>query len=136
VYVGNISSVQNRFPHTVLRVNGRDVLVLDRNARGQIAITAEVRDLNGKIIATIDRNNFNLTQNALETHKPMPDKSTLVVYDEYGKRVLYVRYLNRHAIRIAAILFSNGHPIDLPIQDSYNGFCSKNNGGMVDFAIG
>ena len=42
-----------------------------------------------------------------------PDKSTLRVIDQYKKQVLNVRYLNRYAIKLEAILYVPG--VDGPV---------------------
>ena len=133
LYMGTNASVSGKFPHTLIQYRGKDVLSIDRNDKNQIAVTVEVRGVDDKLIATIDKNNFNLTQNALQTHKPRPDRNTFVVYDEYGNQALNVRYLNPRAIRISGTLYYGGHRIDLPIRGTYDS-CSHSNG--VDMVIG
>jgi hypothetical protein len=132
LYVGRNASISNKFPHTVIQYKGQGVLVIDRNEKKQAAVTVTAIGRDGKVIATIDRNHFNLTQNALQTHEPRPDKSTLLVYDEYDNQVLNVRYLNPQAIRISGMLYYGGQRIDMPIQGSYNN-CTRVYG--ADFMI-
>ena len=46
-----------------------------------------------------------------------PDKSTLRVVDQYKKEVLSVRYLNRAAIKLSALLYYPGFADPVVIND-------------------
>ncbi len=106
--------------------------MVDRTTNGDIAISIEVRGADNKIIATIDKNWFNVTNRALATHKPRPDKSTLVVYDEEGNEVLNVRYLNPSGLRISGIMYYGGTRIELPIRNLYEA-CFGGSGTDFDY---
>jgi hypothetical protein len=66
---------------------------------GGLLVSAKVFDRDGKIIAKIIDNEFFLNRNNM-FRADRPDKSTLEVFDQYDKRVLFVRYLNKRAIAI------------------------------------
>ena len=106
----------NKFPHTVIAYGDDPVLTLDRVKDGNIAVSLKIVDRSGYLVTSIDRNEFNIANHALLTHKPRPDKSTLVVFDEEGNEALYVRYLNNKAIYIRGYMYLGGRRwnIDLP----------------------
>ncbi len=120
-----------KFPHTVIGFGNEEelktqqfekALVLDRRDT-QLLISAKVRGRDSKLLATIDNNEFNInTNNALPTHKPRPDKSTLIVHDQEGNEVLNIRYLNPHSVRITGILYFRGMALNLPLQ-GFEGGC-------------
>ena len=116
----------DRFPHTVIAYNGKPILTLDRTESGTVEVSVTIFDKGGNLIASIDKGEFNLANHALLTHKPRPDKSTLVVFDEGGEKALYVRYLNKRAIEISGSMYLGGkkRPIDFPGSD----FCIGNIG--------
>ena len=98
----------NRFPATAIAYNWNPVLTLDRNKAGDIEVSVKVFDRYGNLIASIDKNEFNVANHALWTHKPRPDKSTLVVFDESGEEALYVRNLNNKSIIIRGSMYLGG----------------------------
>lgn len=106
----------NSFPATAIAYNWVPILTLDRNGAGDILVSVKVFDKHENLIASIDKNEFNVANHALWTHKPRPDKSTLIVFDESGEEVLYVRNLNDKAIVIRGSLYLGGakRPIDWP----------------------
>jgi hypothetical protein len=66
-------------------------------------------------------------------HKPRPDKSTLVVFDEQGNEALYVRYLNRKTIEIRGYMFLGGLRWNIDFPDDNEKFCAAGFG--VDMKI-
>jgi hypothetical protein len=102
------------------------------NRDGNIAVSLKILDKNSDLVTSIDRNEFNIANHALLTHKPRPDKSTLVVFDEQGNEALYVRYLNKSAIYIRGNMYLGGRRwnIDIPGQGTCFG------GFGVDMQIG
>jgi len=122
----------NKFPHTVISYGEDPVFTLDRIEDGNIAVSLKILDKNSDLVTSIDRNEFNIANHALLTHKPRPDKSTLVVFDEQGNEALYVRYLNKSAIYIRGNMYLGGRRwnIDIPGQGTCFG------GFGVDMQIG
>jgi len=81
-------------------------LCLDRARDGSILVTAEVRGKDGKVIASISNNVLTVNENRIfRTHKERPDKSTLIIKDEYGETSLYLRYLNPHSVSILGKMY-------------------------------
>lgn len=102
------------FPRDVLVVKDIPRLVVDRDPKsGNITVTLDVFGADGKIVASIERNQFTVNPNNY-FKMVKPDPSTLRVVDQYNKEVLNVRYLNRHAIKLEALLYYPG--LDDPIE--------------------
>jgi hypothetical protein len=122
----------NKFPQAVISYGDDPVLTLDRSEGGNIAVSLKVVDKSGDLVTSIDRNELNIANHALLTHKPRPDKSTLVVFDEGGNEALYVRYLNKKAIYIRGYMYLGGRRwvIDFPGENNCIG------GFGVDMKIG
>jgi hypothetical protein len=82
------------------------LITIDKDAHGNIVLTTNVKNRDNKLIAQINRNVFTISeQKIFRTYREHPDKSTIVVQDEYGHEALYVRYLNPHSIIFSGILY-------------------------------
>lgn len=85
-------------PVTPLYVADCPVLSLKRGTGG-LMVDASFYDWNNDIA-------FRIENNVYEPYAPLqlyawrPDPSTLIVLDRFEKEVLYVRYLNPHAVRV------------------------------------
>lgn len=105
LYLGGIASVAKTFPHTVLEINGRSRLILNRDKSGNMAVSVDIfSPEDGRLIATIENNVFTVNQNNY-LRMERSDKSSLVVYDQYKKEALNTRYLNPSAFKLTAQLF-------------------------------
>lgn len=112
---GNGAVVQE-FPHVVLRsLSMGDVISLDRLQDGSIAVLMDVKDPDGKVIARLDRNGFIVNANKVLS-MDRPDKSTLIVTDEYGMKTLNIRYLNSQAIKIEGAFHYPGETKATPFE--------------------
>ena len=85
------AAMTNIFPHTIIRVRGHDVISVDKDSAGALVIDMEIRGVDNKIIARLNKSGFVVNRNS-ELQVLRPDASTLVVEDEYGTRALYVRF--------------------------------------------
>jgi hypothetical protein len=103
LFIGNSVIKARTFPHPVLSVDGRGLVVLDKKEDGSVALTMDVLSTNGKIVARIEKNEFILNQNNYLRMK-RPDLSSLTVEDQTGKQVLSARYLNSRAFKVEAVL--------------------------------
>jgi hypothetical protein len=82
------------------------LVTIDKDEDGNIVVTADVRNMELKRVALVDRNTFEISESKIfRTHRERPDKHTLDIYDEYGNEALYVRYLNSHAVKLSGILY-------------------------------
>lgn len=130
-YLGQLASVTTTFPHTVLRIRGKDRIVVDRNSEGSIAVSLEVFGEDGKIVAEIRRNEFTVNPNNYFRIE-RKDASSLSVINQHNKEVLTARYLNPTAFKIDADLF---YPEIGPLRIGgiVSSFCVSN--AMVDVEI-
>jgi hypothetical protein len=101
---GNISYI-TAFPHVVIKVKGQDLLVINRDSKGRLSLTAEIFDHSGNLVAEIHNNIFRINKlNYFEFDHP--DNSTLWVRDQRGKEVLNIRYQDPESVRITAMIYA------------------------------
>ena len=93
------------FPHVVLRVQGYDVFVIERNATG-LLVSFQVFDDVGNAGARLERNTFAAMNSA--SHVERPSRSNLIVFDDSNSTLLDVHFLNPQAIKIAGTLRNPG----------------------------
>lgn len=112
----NVVHEVNRFPHTVLLINGRQSLVLDKSTDGRIAPILDIKSPDGKIVVRMNNDDGFVVNpnNALEFRRP--DVSSLIVIDQYGREVLNARYLNRQAFKLTGIFTIPGYG-SVPLED-------------------
>lgn len=135
INLGKLALMTDVFPFPVIaadeagKEDSKQILIsLDKDSRGNLLVSSDVFDQDGKLIARISKNEFSVDEPSIfRTYKERPDRSTLVLTDHYGKRVLYVRFLNRSLVKILGTLFVSGN--DLPVAkgvgviiDDENGF--------------
>jgi len=108
-------SITNKFPHTIVAVEREPVIVVDRTDLGLLVLEVDMRDSENRIVAKLDRNGF-VVNNKYTLYMLRPDKSTILIEDEYGKEVLRTRFSNPRAFSISGTLYYKGKslPIDLP----------------------
>jgi hypothetical protein len=103
VYFGSGAYIPAAFPATVFRVNGENVLSLDKLPNGRVAINLEIWGDDERILASIVDGKWHVNPNAV-FYKDTPDRSTLTVYDQHNKRVLTIRYNSPKFITISGTL--------------------------------
>jgi hypothetical protein len=131
-------------PHTAMVIGGTSWLVggdtaaisLERAKSGSIAVDLDIKDAQGRIIVRMGKDGFQVNQHLILGMK-RPDRSTLIVSDEYGNEVLNARYINRRVFRLTGIIRLRGRA---PIPISYPGmhnFCLTTKGlpGGVEIMI-
>lgn len=96
-----------RWPATVLTVRGQKRIVLDRNKGGTITLTADVYSPDGKILASVLKNSFNVNRNNI-FRMERPDDSTLKIIDQWNETALSIRYLNSKELQFDAKLYYPG----------------------------
>ncbi|HEV2521920.1 MAG TPA: hypothetical protein VGT24_06015 [Candidatus Acidoferrales bacterium] len=130
LYIGTDAVIASSFPITIVRVADEPLLRLDRNADGSLALVADIRSSDNKIIARLDRTGFTVNPNNYLSMKRV-DRSSLVLVDQYGHEALNVRYMNRRNLNMTARLYSNGRLVDLGKREisggvfSMSGVCMK-----------
>jgi hypothetical protein len=90
VFFGNSIFVVNRFPTVLVKIDGRSYFSISQLPSGSVTLNVDIVDQEGKIIASIDGNNFRVNPNNI-FDKKRPDESTLIVYDQFKTVVLSVR---------------------------------------------
>lgn len=103
LYYGNSAAVTSIFPHAVLRIRGRDVISLNRDADGALTINMEILGSDGRAIVEIKDNVFTVNPNNFFSME-RPDKSSLIVYDRHKEKVVDIEYLNEAAIRVTGVI--------------------------------
>jgi len=99
-----------RVETTILSVAGQKLLSI-RKIGGAVAISARIYSRDGRIVAEIVDNFFRINPNNY-FRREHPDASTLVVYDQYNRKVLDVRYLNRLSLKFLGIFdFPDRRPV-------------------------
>jgi hypothetical protein len=112
LYIGDSGITAHHFPLTVLAVADKPAIVIDRDADGTMALSVDIRSQDGKIIASIDKNKFTVNPNNSLSMK-RPDRSSLLVVDQYGSTALNAHYVNRHSFQLTGRLNMDGRFVDL-----------------------
>lgn len=126
----NNTYVTDKFPHTIIQIQGNKVISIAREADGSLVLNVDMRDDKGRIIFRLDENGLRALPGI---YLLRPDKSTVIAEDSYGQEVFRARYLNDHAFTITgiAIYGKQQYPLDNPM---FTDFCSTNASG-ADIAI-
>jgi hypothetical protein len=121
MYFGTNTIYATKFPHTVIGLHHHGdppdkidpKVILDRDKGGRLALTMDIFDDKGDIVAEIDRNHFTVNKNNFKIIHKNDDRSALSVFIPHNKEeVLDVRYLNPHSFQIAkAVLRFPGAPL-------------------------
>jgi hypothetical protein len=124
----------------VLRVGGCSLLSLQTSANGA-TIDASIYDDKGNQLGNIDNNKLTILSDKGLTIERSGDLSAIIVHDDRGRELIYVRYLNKTTFKIRGI-FTCPTPTlrtvsfnDSPVFDTneFHG-CSGDNGG-ADLSI-
>jgi len=96
----SIAGTITHFPQVILTVSGKPEITLNKNDKGEIALTTEIFDANEDVVVAIDENAYTISDSAFQV-QTSPDRSSLaVVIKHHRERVLDVKYLNDKMIRI------------------------------------
>lgn len=116
VFMGKAGiGLANKFPMTVFRRMGNDLLTIDRNPDGSMAISLEIRGRDGNLIARMKRGEFKISKS--DTFDiDRPDYDRLTVSDKKGITVLDLRYFNPRAVWINFV--SEGFEIRGSVEDA------------------
>lgn len=101
VIAGDNTFVEEKFPATLLRIGSTPVITLDRSATDDphsVVLGLDFRDNKNRIVLRIDRNGTVLrTSQLIMLH---PNKSTLLLEDQFGNEFMRASYLNPSAFEI------------------------------------
>ena len=122
IFLGPSEGFAYQFPSTIIRVRGRNMVILDKDADGKLVLSADILGEDSKVIATFENGIFTIVQgNILDMKRP--DRSTVIVRDQYKNEVLNVRYLNTSSVRLSGIIRNGGRKIIIPPARAITGFC-------------
>lgn len=88
-----------KFPHVILFFHRQKTLWLDKREDGSIALFVDLKDPDRRIAVRIDKDGF-FIHPGTKFFARRPDKSSLVIQNEFGENVLSVRYVNPQAFEI------------------------------------
>jgi hypothetical protein len=108
VYLGGNAGYTMADQVVVLTVKGTDLLDLRRTSNG-LAINAKTFSEDGKIIAEIIDNRFYINPNNF-FRIDRPDSHSIIVYDIRDRKVLDIRYINSHSVKVLGIFQVPGAP--------------------------
>jgi hypothetical protein len=104
VFFGNsIAATARRFPFKAITADGKPFVVIDQDAQGNILLSAEILDRDGRVIARITKGRFQINPNNILSRE-RPDRSTLILHDQYGREIS-VRYLNPRAVKLTGTVY-------------------------------
>jgi len=131
LFLGTNAMVTNKFPHTVVKVHGKDAVSLDRIEDGSLVLSVDMRDASNRIVARLNKNGFVVNSN-YPLFMLRPDKSTVIIEDQFGEEMLHARFLNRQAFSLSGVLHYKGTtiPLEAPFMQRSCVFY-----GGVDIAI-
>jgi hypothetical protein len=119
MYFGTNTIYATTFPHPVIALHHHGdppqkidpKVTLDRDKNGHLALTMDIFDANGDIVAEIDRNHFTVNRSNFKMVRN--DRSSLSIVIPHNKEeVLVARYLNPNSFQISkAILRFPGAPV-------------------------
>ena len=98
VFLGPMPAVIRKFPKTIIRKLDQDILVVDKNDDGSLAVSLDIRNKNGDLIVQIIRGEFTTNPNNLFKMERYNDRSRLMIKDTKGNIALDLHFFNPHAM--------------------------------------
>jgi hypothetical protein len=105
VFLGSNLGLTTSDEVKVLTLGNTDVLSLRRTSKG-LAVNAKTFSEDGKIIAEVIDSRFYINRN--NAFRIDTDKHSLRVYDQQDQKVLDVRYINPHSVKVLGIFRASG----------------------------
>lgn len=96
--LGTVQDSTSFFPYTFLWSGNERLLTIDKDKKGHIVLSTKIFGTDGKLLAKIEKGAFEVNEHI--AHFDRPDESTLIVRDDWDKRVLYVRYANPTTVKL------------------------------------
>jgi hypothetical protein len=100
VVINGAGHIFKRFPKKILILNHKDAIWLDKREDGSIALFIDIRDEAGRIAIRLDKDGYAPGQAAKLLPPRRPDRSSLIIQNEYGDDVLSVKELNPQAFEV------------------------------------
>lgn len=104
---------KSNLPITLIRIHGKDAIVLDRDDDGALVLIVDVRDKNDNLIVRLDRHEFRVNpNNYFKVERPRHSRSELIVTGQDGSRVIDALYANENVFSLTGRLFVDGQLFD------------------------
>lgn len=117
IFVGNtVISIGKTNEIPLIAVGKCKVLTIHRDDSG-LSINADLFDSEGRLIASIKNNQFHALSGQHSRVERGHDLTNVKVTDGSGREILFVRYLNRSAVRVRGIFGCPGHTL-VPVKDN------------------
>jgi hypothetical protein len=132
VIAGTNAAVTNSFPYSILNISKENVITIDRiDGSGTIALGVESRDQNGRIIFRLNKDGV-INNSRFSVLRP--NKSTMLLEDEFGREVMRAEFINPHAVTVTGYVFYCGKavPIELPM---FSNNCAGYGGGAISLML-
>jgi hypothetical protein len=114
ILLGDSTSWTSKFPHSVIRLAGRDLLAIDKTRDGSLSLTLHLFDDRNDVVASIENNQM-WTKHGVRFERPT--KHRLVVFDHWDEKVLDIRFINRSTVQVSGTFRYRGRM--LKIGDAY-----------------
>jgi hypothetical protein len=102
VVLGADAVVADKFPVSILSVDGKDRLALDRERDGSVAVSLDILKEDGGVLIKIAKGEFVIPETSL--YKQRKDGNTLQVTDPSRTQVLIMRFINQQTMLIDGVL--------------------------------
>src|ERR1700692_2140949 len=102
-----------------------EVISISKSADGLLVLTLDLRNADGSLMARFDEDGFEVGNGFKGRH---PNKSTLIIEDSHGARVLKVAYMNKTYLSIEGSIVVDGKVIVNTFENQH--FCLPPNAGL------
>jgi hypothetical protein len=115
--IGNNEYVETVFPHTIIAIDCDDILQIERESDGSVGINLKVFGEDRRIVVEIDHGYFRANQNNIFKIDRHHSRSTLSVYDQFDREVLYLHLANRNVLQMRALIYDPRLRVPLRIDE-------------------
>jgi hypothetical protein len=115
VYAGGGLFWSNSDDFALLTIRGQKILSASIKG-GAMAVSGDVYSPDGDLVH-IDQNRFEAQTGGFKPERP--DRHTLRVLDKWHKSVLYLRFLNAHAVQLRGIFWDPHGGASIELNDNY-----------------
>jgi hypothetical protein len=93
---------------------------MHRDKSGDLQVDADIFNSNGdhEPVAHIERNEFHLISRNFTYRDDSPDRSTLRIHGFQFEEILFIRFLNPHALKIRGLFYAPHHPFGIFVGDT------------------
>jgi hypothetical protein len=108
ILLGNFGAAYTtKFPATVLSIDAKPILTVDRNNKGELAISTDIYDQQDQIVTEIKDNKILISSDVFE-HLRMDYNRLTIVIKHKKEKVLDINYMNPKALKIFGIFRTPG----------------------------